>query len=81
MKITSEELLDRCVWTLQGQQRTATITHRFGLGWTVEDHRGVIAAASDELSGETDAEAWERMLSTARRIAARVSSKFQRRNT
>ena len=67
---TFEELSDRCVWTVRGK-RTATITRRYGFGWTVEDHRGVIAAASDERTGETDAQAWERMLAVARKLAAR----------
>lgn len=67
---TFEELPDRCVWTVRGK-RTATITRRYGFGWTVEDHRGVIAAASDERTGETDAQAWERMLAVARKITSR----------
>jgi len=67
---TFEELPDRCVWTVRGK-RTATITRRYGCGWTVEDHRGVIAAASDERTGETDAQAWERMLAVARKLASR----------
>lgn len=67
---TFEERDDRCVWTVRGK-RTATITRRYGFGWTVEDHRGVIAAASDERTGETDAQAWERMLAVARKLADR----------
>ena len=69
---TFEEFHDRCVWTVRGRKRTATITrHRHGCRWTVEDRRGVIAAASDERTGETDAQAWERMLAVARKLAAR----------
>lgn len=68
---TFEELADRCVWTVRGK-RTATITrHRHGCRWAVEDRRGVIAAASDERTGETDAQAWERMLAVARKLASR----------
>ena len=68
---TFEELHDRCVWTVRGRKLTATITRRYGFGWIVEDHWGVIAAASDEHTGETDAQAWERMLAVARKITSR----------
>ena len=70
---TFEELPDRCVWTVRGRKRTATITrHHHGCRWTVEDRRGVIAAAADESStGETDAQAWERMLAVARKLVDR----------
>ena len=70
---TFEEFHDRCVWTVRGRKRTATITrHHHGCRWTVEDRRGVIAAAADESStGETDAQAWERMLAVAHKITSR----------
>ena len=66
-----EELPDRCVWTVRGRKLTATITRSRSGWWIVEDHWGVIAAASDERTGETDAQAWERMIAVARKITSR----------
>ena len=59
-------------WRVQGPQNAATIVYNHGADWYVLGLDGRMVDGS--LPGETDCAAWQRMLATARRIAARVSS-------